>query len=310
MTALRRKGAMPRRSPPHRLAGLVLAAGLAAGCAAPPSTAPPRPSTGVPATVPPSASTSAQVPRPDHVVVVIEENRGYADVIGNPAAPYINTLATQGASFDQSYAVAHPSQPNYLALFSGSTQGITNDSCPHTFSGPNLARQVIDAGMSFAAYSEDLPAPGSTACLSGGYARKHAPWVNFPSVPASTNLGFSAFPTDLGALPTLAFVVPNLRHDMHDGTVGEADIWLHDNLDGYLRWARGHNSLLVLTWDEDDGSASNHIATIVTGEHVPAGTRHEKITHYTLLRTVEHALGLTPLGAAADVAPITDLITG
>ena len=308
MTALRRKGAMPRRSPPHRLVGLVLAAGLAAGCTAPPSTEPARPTTGVPAAVPPSASTPAAVPRPDHVVVLIEENRGYSAVIGSPAAPYLNALAARGAVFDHSYAVAHPSQPNYLALFSGSTQGITNDSCPHTFAGPNLARQVIDAGMSFAAYSEDLPAPGSTTCASGGYARKHAPWVDFPSVPVGTNLGFTAFPTDFAALPTLSFVVPNLRDDMHDGTVGQADAWLHDHLGAYVEWAQVHNSLLVVTWDEDDGSADNHIATIVTGQHVTPGTRGEKITHYTLLRTLEYAFGLSALGAAADVAPVTDLI--
>jgi hypothetical protein len=294
---------MPRRSAsPAWLTGVVIAAGLAAGCTAPPATGPPSavPTTAVP-------SSPAAVPRPDHVVVVIEENRGYSGVIGNPAAPYINALATQGALFNQSFAVTHPSQPNYLALFSGSTQGVTDDSCPHTFSGPNLARQVIDAGMSFAAYSEDLPSPGSTTCVSGGYVRKHAPWVNFPSVPANTQLGFTAFPTDFGALPTLAFVVPNLRDDMHDGTVGQADTWLHDNLDAYVRWAREHNSLLVLTWDEDDGSTSNHIATIVLGEHVPPGPRGEKITHYTLLRTLENTLVLTPLGAAADVAPITGL---
>jgi len=81
-----------------------------------------------------SPTAFAQVPTPAHVVVVIEENHGYSQIIGSPQAPYINTLATQGALFTKSYALTHPSQPNYLGLFSGSTQGITDDSCPHTFS--------------------------------------------------------------------------------------------------------------------------------------------------------------------------------
>ena len=70
---------------------------------------------------------------PAHIVVVIDENHSYSEIIGSSDAPYINSLATEGALFTQSFAVAHPSQPNYLALFSGSTHGITNDSCPHTF---------------------------------------------------------------------------------------------------------------------------------------------------------------------------------
>jgi hypothetical protein len=286
----------------------MIVAGLISGCTAS-STTPsgPRtePTTGVTTTLSPSPNLRA---RPDHVLVVIEENRGFADVIGTPTAPYINALAAQGALFDHSFALTHPSQPNYLALFSGSTQGVTDDSCPHTFSDANLGRQVLDTGMTFAAYSEDLPAPGSSACAAGGYARKHAPWANFPSVPAGTQLGFSAFPTDFATLPTLSFVIPNLRHDMHDGTIAEGDTWLSDHLDGYLRWARGHNSLLVLTWDEDDGSADNHIVTIVAGDHVQPATRTEKITHYTLLRTLEQWLGLPALGEAATATPIPDLL--
>lgn len=296
----------------RRIGGLLLAAALVAGCHGPARTTSAA-TTAAATTSAPTGGVSGPVPpgvvaRPDHVVVVIEENRGYAEVIGRPEAPYLNGLAAQGALFDHSFAVAHPSQPNYLALFSGSTQGVVNDSCPHTLTGPNLASQLIGAGLSFAAYSEDLPAPGSAVCGAGGYARKHAPWVNFPSVPAGDNLAFTAFPADVAALPTVAFVVPDLRHDMHDGTVGEADRWLRDHLDGYARWAREHASLLVITWDEDDGSAANHIPTIVTGARVRPGLRTEQITHYSVLRTLEDMFGLPALGAAATAAPITDLL--
>src|SRR6195256_1152166 len=120
----------------------------------------------------------AQVPSPAHVVIVIEENHGYSQIIGSSQAPYINTLATQGALFTKSYALTHPSQPNYLALFSGSTQGITDDSCPHTFSVASLESQLLSAGKSFAGYSEALPQSGSETCSSGEYARKHVPWTD------------------------------------------------------------------------------------------------------------------------------------
>src|SRR5215475_2202688 len=101
------------------------------------------------------------VPRPDHVVIVIEENHSYSEIIGSFAAPYINSLVAQGALFTQSYAITHPSQPNYLDIFSGFNQGVTNDSCPHYFATDNLGLYLLNASLSFAGYSEDLPSIGS-----------------------------------------------------------------------------------------------------------------------------------------------------
>ena len=160
------------------------------------------------------------VPRPDHVVIVIEENHGYSEIIGSSAAPYINSLAAQGALFTHSSAITHPSQPNYLDLFSGYNQGVTDDSCPHSLSTANLAAQLAAAGLSFGGYSEDLPSKGSTVCTSGYYARKHNPWVNWQAVndntigrnqlASTTNLPFSAFPREdagFANLPTVAIVV-------------------------------------------------------------------------------------------------------
>src|SRR6476620_3448910 len=86
---------------------------------------------------------STSLPRPDHVVVVVMENRGYSDIVGSASAPYINSLARSSASFTRSHAITHPSQPNYLALFSGSTQGVTDDSTPgHTFSRQNIGSEA------------------------------------------------------------------------------------------------------------------------------------------------------------------------
>jgi len=186
------------------------------------------------------------VPRPDHVVILVLENHSITNVLDNPDAPYINSLATAGANMVQSYAETHPSQPNYLALFSGSTNGLTDDSCPNTYATDNLGAQALAAGIGYTGYAESLPSVGYTGCTSGRYARKHSPWVNFSNVPAASNQPLTSFPTDYPTLPTVSFVIPNLDHDMHDGTIAQGDTWIHDNLDGYVQWAKTHNSLLVL----------------------------------------------------------------
>jgi FOG: PKD repeat len=257
-----------------------------------------------------AAAQAGAVPRPDHVVVVVEENHSESDIIGDTTdAPYINnTLVPEGALMTNSFAVTHPSQPNYLALFSGSTQGVTDDTCPvGPFATDNLAHQLQSNGQTFTAYSEGLPSVDSTACTSGEYARKHAPWTDFSNVAAGSSQPFSSFPTDYTQLPAVSFVVPNLMDDMHDGTIAQGDSWLQSNLDGYVQWARTHNSLLVVTWDEDDNTESNQIPTIIVGQHALAGQYSEQINHYNVLRTIEEAYGLPSVGSATQAAPITDI---
>jgi len=287
---------------------------LAAACASGASGAPVQPTVSPSPSLssrsatesPAAASASASPLRPAHVVVVIEENHSSGDIIGDSSAPYLNSLAAQGVNFTQSFAVTHPSEPNYLALFSGSTQGLTDDSCPHAFTGANLAGELIAAGDTFAGYSESMPSSGYTGCTVGAYARKHNPWVDFASVPAADNRTFAAFPHDFNTLPTVAFVVPNLLNDMHDGTVARADGWLRTNLNAYAQWAKTHDSELIVTWDEDDNSADNHIPTLMVGAHVKPGSYAERIDHYSVLRTLEDLYGLPHAGASAQAAPITD----
>ncbi|MGH3627363.1 MAG: alkaline phosphatase family protein [Sciscionella sp.] len=249
------------------------------------------------------------VPRLSHIVVVVEENHSYSDVIGNGAAPYINSLARRGANLTNSHGVAHPSEPNYLALFSGSTQGLTDDSCPHSYTTTNLAGQLAAKGLSFATFSEGLPMTGYTGCASGHYARKHNPAPDFTSVSPASNLSARDFPAPGNALPTVSFLIPNLNNDMHDGSIGTADRWLHRHIQSYAQWCGKHNSALVLTWDEDDNSAQNHIPTIILGAHVRPGKYTEPVSHYNILRTIDQSLGLTPTGLAARTAPITDVFS-
>lgn len=253
------------------------------------------------------AQASTPLPSYSHVVIVVEENHTPSSVLGNIDAPFINSLASGGALMTNSYAITHPSQPNYLALFAGDTFGVDSDACPLNLGdAPNLAAELLAAGLTFGAYSEGLPAEGSPVCTAGGYARKHAPWVNFTNVPASVSKPLSAFTGD-GSLPTVSFVVPDLDSDMHDGSIAEADSWLAAHLSGYANWARANNALLIVTWDEDDSKADNRIATILYGAGIRPGSYDSPINHYSVLSTVEQIFGLPKTGQAASAAPIAGI---
>lgn len=283
------------RLPRRRLAALTTAFGLAAA------------SLGLWAT---DSSAATAVPTPDHVVVVVFENHAYDQVIGSSSAPYINSLVSGGASLTASYAETHPSQPNYYALFSGDTQGVTDDSCvtPGFSDAPNLASELLATGRTWASYNESLPGEGSTTCKSGKYAQKHNPWFGFDNVPTSTAHTMTAFPGDFGKLPTVSFVVPNLCSDMHDCSVGTGDTWLQKNLKSYADWAKTHNSLLLVTFDEDNRLSGNRIPTVLYGQPVQAGSASDATyNHYDLLRTVEDMYGTSHAGNAADGKDITGI---
>jgi acid phosphatase len=234
------------------------------------------------------------------------ENHSYGQIIGNRDAPYINNLAAHGALFTAAHAVTHPSEPNYLALFSGSTHGVTSDACPLWFRGPNLASSLAAKHLTFRGFSESMPNDGYTGCGGGtNYARKHNPWVDFTNVPASDNLRFSRFPAKFAALPTVSFVIPNLCHDMHNCSVGTGDSWLRANLSGYVQWARTNNSVLVLTFDEaGHGTPSNHITTIFAGQHVKPGRYALNINHYSVLRSIEDLYGLPRINQSATASSL------
>ncbi|HET7172874.1 MAG TPA: alkaline phosphatase family protein [Nocardioidaceae bacterium] len=264
---------------------------------------------------PPPATGNEGVPAFDHVLVVVEENEAANAIYGNSSAPYINSLADNGAKFTDSFAITHPSEPNYLALFSGSTQGVTDDSCPHSFGANNLGNQLLASGSSFVGYAEGLPSAGSLVCNDDAtnYARRHAPWTNFSDLPASqVGLPFSKFPTSYANLPAVSWVIPNLCDDMHgdtncSGSVSTADTWLKQNLGAYATWAKSNNSLLIVTFDEGVDATNNQIATIMYGARVQPGSYSAKITHYSVLRMIEDANSLPYLGAAQNANPVPDI---
>lgn len=255
-----------------------------------------------------SVLRTVKLPKIDHIVIVVEENHAQRQILGNRSAPYMNSLMNQGANLTNYHAIEHPSQPNYLDLFSGSNQGVTNDRIPNTkFSTPNLASELIEKNYSFTGYSEDLPSIGFNGESNGAYARKHNPWVNFTNVPEKVNQPLEKFPRDFNQLPTVSFVIPNLQHDMHDGTIKEADHWLMKQLDSYVQWAKTNNSLLIVTWDEDDNSQDNKIPTFFVGPMVKTGQFNENLNHFNLLRTIEDIYGLAHAGESKSVEPITSI---
>jgi acid phosphatase len=252
------------------------------------------------------AQAAGTVPVFDHIVLVMFENHAYSQISGSGSAPYFNSLAGQGAKFTQSYGITHPSQPNYLAIFSGSTQGNTNDNCPLTFSGNNIANQLITAGKTFKQYSESMPSDGYTGCSSGTYRRKHNAAPDFTNVPASSNVRFSTFPSsaNYASLPTVSYVTPNMCNDMHDCSISTGDTWLHNNMDAYAQWAKTHNSLLIVTFDEDNGGSSNHIFTTFVGAHTQVGTFSNQINHYNILSTIESSNSLSHLNSATEITNV------
>jgi acid phosphatase len=242
----------------------------------------------------PLAHADEGLPTPDHVVVVVMENHSFDQILGErPGGSFLHRLAQDGANFVNAFAVAHPSEPNYFALFSGSTQGVRDDG-RYSFTGPTLAGALAAAHKSFIGYVE----PGSP--------RKHNPWESFADS-KSVERRMADFPADFAQLPTVAFVVPDLDNDMHDGSVEQGDGWLKTHLGAYARWAKSHNSLLIVTFDEDDNRAGNRIPTIILGAHVSPGRYTQHIDHYAVLRTILAMYGLSPLAETTAVAPITGI---
>jgi acid phosphatase len=254
-----------------------------------------------------SSASATALPRPQHTIVIVEENKTLAEVIDSGKAPFIAGLARRGALFTQAHGVTHPSLPNYFALFAGLTN-TNGDGCPAAgidAAAPNLGSELLAVHLGFAGYAEGLPQTGSTVCAAGSYARKHAPWVAFSNVPPSDSRPMSALPASYDALPAVTMLIPDVDDDMHDGSIEAGDDWLHDHLAKLLAWADAHDTLVVLTWDEGFDS-TNSIPTIFYGPMVKPGRYPERIDHYNVLRTLEDLYGLPHTGRAAGASPVVD----
>lgn len=264
------------------------------------------------------AVSPPRVPALKRVVVVVFENRSYDQVIGKPWAPTFNRLAGRYALLTRFFAVAHPSLPNYLALVSGSTQGLT-DSCDDcAFAGDSLADTIEASGRTWKTYAEGLPTPGFTDAASGLYVKRHNPLLYFTKLLADTRrlarvVPFTEFAGDLSRrrLPDFSLVVPDLCNGMHDCSIAQGDAWLDTLVKPLLASSQLSGGAVFVTFDEASGkhaTGGGHVATLVLGPKVRPGARSgASLTHYSLLRTIEDAWRLPHLGKAATAVPITGI---
>jgi hypothetical protein len=317
-----------------------------------------------------------------HIFIIIEENHGYQQIIGNPNAPNFNRLAKTYGLASQFFGIVHPSEANYVAMIGGDTFGIHDDDawyckpgatdrfCPeagrirayadHTVPARSLVDQMSEHHLSWKGYYEDIPAPGSKAIVypdpqnpvpgspSALYASKHNGFINFKAVQEDPNLdqklvGFDQLDRDLanGQAPNYAHIVPNQCNEMHgltdplappdcqvrndNGRIARGDKLIGDlvgKIQSSAIWIGDANVAIVITFDEDNGrkagpqgccghdpsSAANfgggHVPTVVITNHGPRGAVDDTpYNHYSLLRTVEEALGIAEyLGHAKDAA--------
>ena len=255
-----------------------------------------------------------------HVLMIVFENANASDALNQP---YMGGLVHNGyaAYLGNYHGVAHPSQPNYLALAGGDTFGITDDN-NHNINASHLGDLIEAKGLSWKVYAEDYPGNCFTGAQSGNYVRKHNPFISFTNV--NTNaarcnshiVNASQFFTDQqnGQLPTLAFYVPSLQNDGHDTSVSFADSWLSNTFGPLFSsdsfWAT--NPLVALTFDEDDvnnDTTNNQVYTALFSNNTNNGTVSEiNYNHYSLLRLIEDTFGLGNLGRNdATAQPINDV---
>ena len=226
---------------------------------------------------------------PDHIIFLWLENKGFNIIIGNRNAPFINSLVKKGTLFTNTYAITHPSYPNYVDFFAGETNGINSDACIDNspLIAPNLYSILKDAGKSFAWYSEDLPKTGSNVCTYKYYVEKHNPTTVFANVPGSANKRFADFPTDYNQLENVVCISPNIVNDMHSGSIKQADNWLKKHLALLVNWCTTHNSVFVIYFDESELNEDNRIPVIAVGQPVKTvwqdGTRYD---HFSWTKTI------------------------
>jgi hypothetical protein len=271
---------------------------------------------GIPATAR-STAPPAGAPRFRHVIVVVFENHGASQVLQDPAAPTFRHLAERYATLANYNAVAHPSLPNYLALVSGSTFGLDTDCTRCVFDAPNLADTLAARSLTWKTYVEDIPR--NLRRVRDPAVKARIPFLYFRDVLSSPRrmrdiVPLTDFSRDLRAdrLPSFSLVIPDLCHDMHDCSVATGDRWLESFMDPLLRAGELRRSAVFLTFDEaerpDDRGGGGQVAAVVAGPTVrPDSVSTAPLNHYSLLRTIEDAWRLRPLGLSATAQPISGI---
>jgi acid phosphatase len=267
--------------------------------------------------VPPSQPTFS------HVILVVEENHSYSDVIGSSAMPYLNSLASQYGLATQYFANGHPSMPNYLMLTTGQMETF-DDNFSGTISDDNIVRELVTAGKSWKAYEESIPSPGYLGGDVVPYVRRHNPFsylsdVQNDSSQAANIVPFSQFASDLSntTLPQFSFIAPDLNNNAHDGTLATADFWLQSNIAPLLASSTFQSGgLLIITFDESEDTdlehGGGHVPTVVISSKSKMKYQSQtEYQHESTLRLVLAASGVDRFPGLAGTAPdMTEFFTG
>ena len=256
-----------------------------------------------------------------HVFTIVMENHDDASIVGSSQAPYINSLIGKYGFASNYHAVGLPSEPNYLGMTAGSTFGRTSDclvsACPDN--ATNIADELEKGGLTWKAYMESMGSACS-ATDSTLYRQKHNPFVYYTDIFTnksrcdSHDVDYSQLSNDLnGATPNYVFITPNMQDDMHDGTIGQGDTWLKNNVPAILNSAAWkNNGLLVITWDSglDAQGTGTPSPTILISPLSKAGFKSStQETHYSLLRTIEDNWNLGRLGSSAGASAMNEYFT-
>ena len=273
-----------------------------------------------------STPTTTADPSPatfSHVILLVEENHSYSDVVGSTSMPYLNSLIAQYGLATQYFADTHPSLPNYFVLTTGLTES-NSDNFAGSVTDDNVVRELVKAGKSWKAYIESLPSPGYLGPDSGFYWRQNNPFADLSDVQQSSTqaaniVPFTQFATDLAnnALPQYSFIVPNVNDDAHDGTLQQADSWLQTNIAPLLTNSAFQSSgLLIVTFDESEDSdieyGGGHVATVIISPQAKKGYQSQTLyQHQSTLRMTLEALGVNTFpGMSASAPDMTEFFTG
>jgi acid phosphatase len=272
----------------------------------------------------------ATTPALQHVVIVVLENQDYSDVVGNPALPYFNSLATQYSLATQFYANAHPSIGNYFEMTTAQNPTGNLDAWPLTFGGDNVARELTAQNKTWRVYAQSLPGTGYTGDDVYPYVKHHNPFAYFDDVINSAAqkaniLGIDRLATDAtaGSLPTYSFVIPDDIHNGHDCPAGTlncpptdrlsaADTFLNNTLSALIdNPTLMANTAIIVTFDEsatDNTLGGGRIPVVIVGGKIKTG--YQSTTTYqfpSLLRFSLESVGITSYpGSAGSAASMNE----
>jgi hypothetical protein len=260
------------------------------------------------------------------IVVVMMENKEFGQVIGSSSAPYVNRLARRYAAPRRYYGIRHPSLPNYIALIAGSTLGIATNCTSCHVAGRNLVDQLEAAGISWRGYMEGMPRPCFLGASYRRYAKKHNPFAYFDTIIRNRTRCRKMVPAtelqedlDAGRLPEFSLIIPDLCNDTHDCSVAHGDRYLSRLLPPLIE-ELGPRGFLVLAWEEGTSNRGccnrtargGRVPVVIAGPEVRSGARpRTAYSHYSTLRTIEDAFGLSHLrlAGASSTRPLDAAFT-